>query len=93
MGVEEAVLTTISGLWLSDAPKVNLNSRLKEDLNLDSLDLVEIILNLEELYNIGIMDEYLANATTVNDIADAVQRTLSEFQENIETLSQTRGCE
>ena len=42
----------------------------KEDLGADSLDLFELVTNLEEEYNIEIPAEELENLTTVGKVID-----------------------
>ncbi len=44
-----------------------------EDLNADSLDLVELIMTLEEEFNIKISDEDAENIKTVQDAIDYLQ--------------------
>ena len=53
-----------------DASEVTLESRFKEDLDADSLDLFELVTNLEEEYNIEIPAEELENLTTVGKVID-----------------------
>lgn len=43
---------------------------LKEDLKADSLDLVELVLAIEEKFNVKISDEDAENILTVQDIID-----------------------
>ena len=45
-----------------------------QELGADSLDLVEIILKLEESFNIEIADEDLAHLNTVQDFVDYIHR-------------------
>ena len=47
---------------------VTLESRLAEDLDLDSLDLVEVVMKLEETAGIEIPDEEAAELKTVDDV-------------------------
>ncbi|HEX9014685.1 MAG TPA: acyl carrier protein [Chloroflexota bacterium] len=47
-----------------------------EDLNADSLDLVELIMTLEEEFNIKISDEDAENIRTVQDAIDYLQEHL-----------------
>ncbi|MDR0841170.1 MAG: acyl carrier protein [Christensenellaceae bacterium] len=48
---------------------ITLETRLSEDLKADSLDLVELIMDLEQEYSIQIPEEELPNIHTVGDIA------------------------
>ena len=47
-----------------------------EDLNADSLDLVELIMSLEEEFNLEISDEDAEKIHTVGDALDYVQEHL-----------------
>ena len=47
-----------------------------EDLGADSLDSVEIIMSLEEKYNIKISEDVFANIHTVQDIVDYIKKTV-----------------
>jgi len=47
-----------------------------EDLNADSLDLVELIMTLEEEFNIKISDEDAENIRTVQDAIEYLQEHL-----------------
>ncbi len=55
-----------------DATKVTAEARFKEDLDADSLDLVEVVLALEEKFGIEIPDEEIAGVKTVGEAADLV---------------------
>jgi acyl carrier protein len=52
--------------------KVTPEARFKEDLDADSLDLVEVVLALEERFNIAIPDDEIAGVKTVGEAADLV---------------------
>jgi acyl carrier protein len=49
-----------------------MEARFQEDLEADSLDLVELIMTLEEKYGIKISDEEAAGIKTVGDAVDFV---------------------
>ena len=48
-----------------DESKITLDAKLKEDLELDSLDSVELIMSAEEEFGIEIPDEDVMNFKTV----------------------------
>ena len=52
-----------------DESKITLDAKLKEDLELDSLDSVELIMSAEEEFGIEIPDEDVMNFKTVNDLS------------------------
>ena len=53
-----------------DAEEVNVESRFKEDLSADSLDLFELVMALEDGYSVEIPSEDLQNLLTVQDVMD-----------------------
>jgi acyl carrier protein len=48
-----------------DAEKVTLEAKFADDLDADSLDLVEFVMALEEEFNINVEEEELEGITTV----------------------------
>lgn len=56
-----------------DESKITLDAKLKEDLELDSLDSVELIMSAEEEFGIEITDEDVMNFKTVNDIVNYIE--------------------
>ena len=56
-----------------DESKITLDAKLKEDLELDSLDSVELIMSVEEEFGIEIPDEDVMNFKTVNDIVTYIE--------------------
>jgi acyl carrier protein len=55
-----------------DASRIGEQTRFKEDLEADSLDLVELTVELEDEYGIRIPDEQAAQIETVGQAADFV---------------------
>ncbi len=53
--------------------KVKLNSRIMEDLGADSLDVVEMLMELEEQFNIEVSDEQATNLKTVKDVVNLIE--------------------
>ena len=56
-----------------DESKITLDAKLQEDLELDSLDSVELIMSAEEEFGIEIPDEDVMNFKTVNDIVNYIE--------------------
>lgn len=54
--------------------KVHPNDRFIEDLSGDSLDTVELVMRLEEEFDIEISDETVADIITVQDAINCVTR-------------------
>ena len=55
-----------------DAAQINEATRLREDLDADSIDLVTLLVELQDTYGIRIPDEEAARIRTVGHAADAV---------------------
>lgn len=53
--------------------QVTLEASFKEDLNADSLDVVELIMELEEEFSIEISEEDTDKITTVGDVIQYIE--------------------
>jgi len=56
-----------------DIAQVTPTARFQDDLGADSLDLVELVMELEEHFNIEISDEESQNFKTVADVAAYIE--------------------
>ena len=56
--------------------KINLDSNLVKDLKLESLDLVSLVAEFEEKYNIVVDDKDIKNLQTVKDIVDYIEKNV-----------------
>lgn len=54
--------------------EINLDSRIKEDLGADSLDILQLLMTIEEDHGITIPDEELATFETVGDIVNFLEK-------------------
>ncbi len=52
--------------------KIQLETRFREDLDADSLDLYELVMELEDRYGIRVSEEEAADIETVGDAVDFV---------------------
>lgn len=55
-----------------EANKINENSKIVEDLGADSLDMIEMLMALEEEFNISVPDDKAEGLKTVGDIANYI---------------------
>ncbi len=53
-----------------DADEITLETSFKDDLGADSLDLFELVMALEEEYNVEIPEEELERLEKVGDVVD-----------------------
>ncbi|MFZ3089889.1 MAG: acyl carrier protein [Nitrospirota bacterium] len=70
MSVEEIVKNVLINDIGMDDVAVSLNSRLKEDLGVDSTELVEVIAALEKKFKIKIPEGIIGLRSSVKDIVD-----------------------
>jgi acyl carrier protein len=55
-----------------DAAGIGEETRFKEDLDADSLDLYELVMELEDRYGVAVSEEQAARIATVGDAVDFV---------------------
>lgn len=56
------------------ADSISANTNIVDDLGADSLDVVELIMSLEDEFGISISDEDAAELTTVEKLAEYIER-------------------
>jgi acyl carrier protein len=59
-----------------DAEKVNIDSSF-EELGLDSLDAVELVADMEEIFNVNIPNTDLQNFKTIRQAVEGLQKAIS----------------
>lgn len=60
------------------AEKITMESKVIDDLGADSLDVVEMLMTLEEQFNITVSDEESVNLKTVGDIVKLIDAKSKE---------------
>ena len=56
-----------------DEDKVTTNANIQDDLGADSLDVVDLIMSLEEEFDVEIPDEAVENIKTVGDVVKYIE--------------------
>lgn len=59
---------------------ITLDLSLRKDLIIDSLQLYELVINLEEAYDIRLPDELLDDIDTIEDVVELVYKLTEEEQ-------------
>ena len=60
-----------------DADKITMNATFEEDLEVDSLGVVELLMALEDNFGVTIPDEEAESLVTVGEAVDLVAKKLS----------------
>ena len=79
--IETAVITSIAGVLRREPRQITLESRLEEDLGLDSMSLIHV--------NIGI-EEQLRCALSIGDAPERHLSTIRDLVEFVEEILNTR---
>ncbi len=56
-----------------DEDEVTMEATMQGDLGADSLDLVDLVMNVEEEFGVKVADEDLENIKTIGDIVDYIE--------------------
>jgi len=70
---EKKVYETIGLLIGADEDVIESDANLKDDLEMDDIDLVEMAMTLEEEFDIDIPEEKLNEFRTVQDVVDFIE--------------------
>ena len=65
---EQKIINLLAKQLSKDATKIKLTDRIIEDVGADSLDIVEMLMNLEETYGVVIPDDDATKLITVGDL-------------------------
>jgi len=78
MSVFETVKKIIVEVKDISGDEIQMESRFEEDLEADSLDVVEMIMLIEEEYEFEIPEEIAEKLKTVKDVVDYIEKHLAE---------------
>ena len=68
----EKIISIMSDQLCLDSAKIYENSRIKSDLDINSLELLNVIIVIEEEFEITVEEQRLQKMKTVGDIAEYV---------------------
>lgn len=74
----EAIKKAISEEFFVDENEITEESRLKEDLGIDSLASMQLILDMEQKFNIHVEDEEVMEIETVADVIALLEKKTKE---------------
>jgi acyl carrier protein len=76
--VEERVIDIVSEKLAVSKDQINRNTAFIEDIGADSLDIVELIMELEEEFDITIPDEQAEKIKTVGEAIDHIEKEIAK---------------
>lgn len=76
--IEEKVTQIVSEQLSVDKSELSRETSFVNDLNADSLDTVELVMELEDEFDLTIPDEEAEKLRTVGEAIDYIQKSLSE---------------
>lgn len=56
-----------------DVEKIEMNSLLDEDLDADSLDAIDIVMSIEDEFQLEVPDEVISDMKSVSDIVNFIE--------------------
>ncbi len=69
----EKICTLLAEKFDADASTLTVETSIKDDLNADSLDIVELMMDLEEECGVTIPDEDAVKLSTIGDIVKYIE--------------------
>ena len=73
MSTLEKVIELMAEQLNVPAEKISAEKEIVKDLGADSLDIVEMLMNLEEEFSVTVPDEEAVNIKTVQDVVDLIE--------------------
>lgn len=77
--IEEKIFDIIVEQFNVERDNISLETSFKNDLNADSLDLVEMIMALEDEFNLELEDESVEDINTINDVIVHIDKLTSDM--------------
>ena len=72
MAILEEVKEIITRYVKVEPEKITLESKLNEDLDADSIDIADVVMDIEEKYGFEFSDEDAENITTIGDAVNYI---------------------
>ncbi len=74
--VFEKIRAILANQLDADEDAITMDTDIAADLNADSLDVVELIMSIEDEFEIEIPDDSIENIKTVGDVVNHIQNVL-----------------
>ena len=80
MSTLEKVIELMAEQLNVPAEKISAEKEIVKDLGADSLDVVEMLMNLEEEFSVTVPDEESVNIKTVQDVVDLIENNKNKYK-------------
>ena len=80
MSTLEIVIELMAEQLNVPAEKISAEKEIVKDLGADSLDVVEMLMNLEEEFSVTVPDEEAVNIKTVQDVVDLIENNKNKYK-------------
>lgn len=74
--VFEKVKAMLAAQLDADESELTMETNIATDLEADSLDVVELLMSIEDEFNIEIPDEEIENIKTIGDLTEYIQNNM-----------------
>ena len=91
LSIEKRVINILKAEANADERDITLQSDLQNDIGLESIDIITVVFELEDEFNIEIPDQDIENVKTAGDIVTYVQNKVSTSVTNSGVTSFTTG--
>jgi len=74
--IADQIVTALADYLKRDKKSIQLNHTLREDLGLDSMSTIELVYQIEDVFDLEVPNEDLVKLTTVGSVVDYVENRL-----------------
>ena len=74
--VYEKIVEIIAVQFNVEEDSLNRDTSFRDDLNADSLDLVELVMAIEDEFDLEVEDEAMEDIETIGDVVESIEREL-----------------
>lgn len=78
MNTEEKVVQIVSAATKIDVAKIHAQTSFIDDLNLDSLDIAELMMKVEDEFEVEIPEEDAEKIRNINDVVSYIQTKIKQ---------------
>jgi acyl carrier protein len=75
--IADQIIAALADYLKRDKKSIQLNHTLREDLGLDSMSTIELVYQIEEVFDLEVPNEDLTKLTTVGSVVDYVENRLN----------------